>query len=128
MVDRQCLLDNQTMHGFITDGVVRLKPDLSASLFERMHEQTIAAVTERSNPGDKVPDAVPAVRELFAHPTVRGALTSILGPTYRMSAHCHVHLMPPGPPGSGPGWHVTDEYPLHKDSGNSGLQARHRCR
>ncbi len=129
MVDREYLLDDQAMHRFITDGVVSLKPDLSASLFERMHEQTLAAVTEKSNPGDNVPDEVPATREILDHPLVCGALTSILGPTYRMSAHCHIHLMPPAPPGSGPGWHMTDEYPLHKDGRNFGaLQARHRCR
>ena len=51
MVDREYLLDDQAMHRFITDGVVSLKPDLSASLFERMHEQTLAAVTEKSKPG-----------------------------------------------------------------------------
>ncbi len=124
MVDAKYLLTDEAMRDFILNGYLVVKPDLPVGLFERAYEQSAEAVkTGRQSKG--LVAHAPALREILRHEAVRGALTSILGPTYRNNAEHRCHHMPPQPEGVTPGWHVTDVYPFHKDAN---IPARHRCR
>ncbi|MEO2003685.1 MAG: HEAT repeat domain-containing protein, partial [Candidatus Poribacteria bacterium] len=51
------------------------------------------------NPGNNVLPRIPALREVYCHPVVDGALRSILGDGYYMPPHRHCHHNPPGSPG-----------------------------
>jgi hypothetical protein len=49
-----------------------------------------------SNPGNNILPVLPEVGRVFETPTVRGALTSLLGENYVMHPHRHPHMNPPG--------------------------------
>src|SRR5207249_2625200 len=58
------------------------------------------------NVGNRILEQVPALQQVYDHPAVRGALTSVLGPDYLMHPHRHCHTNPPGSRGGR--WHQDD--------------------
>lgn len=100
------LLDDAAMRRFIIDGYLMLKPDLPAGFHDRIYHQIERMLAEGGNPRNNLLPRVPELQQLFDHPTVHGALLSILGPEYYLHLHRHVHDNPPGSKGQ----------TLHKDS------------
>jgi len=106
MGDRTCLLDDATMRRFIVDGYLQVQADLPAAFHHRIREKIDAVLAREDNPGDHILPHVPEIEQVFDTPSVRGALTSLLGPDYAIHPHRHCHDLGPG--GSGQHWHKDD--------------------
>lgn len=111
MVDPQYLFDDEQMRAFIVNGFVTIKLDLPASLHETIYQKTEEVFEKEGNPGNNIFPRVPELKQVFDHPRVRGAFTSILGPAYIMHAHRHPHINRPG--SQGQKWH-KDSYWIYK--------------
>ncbi len=109
------LLNDAQMREFIANGFISLKADFPKEFHQRIYDKTRQVFEDGGNPGNNVLPSVPELKQIFDHPTIDGALQSVLGGGYYMHPHRHCHVNPPGSPGQG----------LHKDSWNL---RRHRVR
>lgn len=107
MIDVQYLLTDEQMAQFITQGYVQLRNDFPPEFHQEVRKKMEEVYTTEGNPGNNIVPRIPEIQQFFDHPTVRGALTSILGPQYMMHAHRHGHFNPAG--SGGMGWH-KDNY------------------
>ena len=89
------LLNDTQMREFIVNGYVTLRADFPPEFHDSVHAQAEAIFTSEGNPGNDVLPRIPELADLCAHPTVTGALKSILGPGYAMHPHRHCHQTPP---------------------------------
>ncbi|MBM3263296.1 MAG: HEAT repeat domain-containing protein [candidate division Zixibacteria bacterium] len=96
---RPILLDDAKMRSFVSDGYVTLKTDFSRELHEAVGARIEALFENGGNPGNNLLPHVPEIQDVFDHPAVHGALTSLLGPGYYLHPHRHCHYNPPGSPG-----------------------------
>ena len=92
------LLTDSQMQEFIVNGFVTVKADFSPAFHESVRTQAEAIFSTEGNPGNDILPKIPELADLFSHPAVTGALTSILGPGYAMHPHRHCHLTPPQQP------------------------------
>ena len=106
MGDRTCLLDDAAMRRFIVDGYLQVQADLPAEFHHRIRERIDAVLARNGNPGDDILPHVPEIAQVFDSPSVRGALTSLLGPGYAIHPHRHCHDLGPG--AGGQHWHKDD--------------------
>ncbi|MBI1930653.1 HEAT repeat domain-containing protein [Candidatus Poribacteria bacterium] len=106
MADKAYLLNDEEMRNFIVNGYVMVKADFPAGFHETIYQKTKTAFEKEGNPGNNLLPRIPEIQEVFNHPAVRGALTSVLGPNYIMHSHRHPHYNPPGSTGQN----------FHKDS------------
>lgn len=91
------LLSDSDVITFIIRGYLVVQTDLPAAFHSSVYDEITAVLADRSgNPGDAILDLVPALRQVWDHPLVRGALVSLLGTEYRMNAHRHCHVSTPG--------------------------------
>ena len=102
MVDQQYLLNNEGVQNFIRNGYITVHPDLP-DVHEEIYWKTAAIFEKEGDPRNHILQKVPALYQVFAHPTVRGVLTSLLGPNYMMHPHRHAHMKQPGQKGGA--WH-----------------------
>ena len=87
------LLDDDQVADFIINGYHIVEPAFPPAFHTRVYEALEALPT---NPGDAINSAVPALDEVYGHPSVVGALASLLGRDYTMAAHRHCHKNHPG--------------------------------
>ena len=92
------LLTDAQMREFIVNGFVTVQTDFPPEFHASVRAQAESIFSTEGNPGNDILPRIPELAELFAHPAVTGALTSILGPGYAMHAHRHCHLTPPRQP------------------------------
>ena len=92
------LLNDDQMQEFIVKGFVTVHADFPRAFHESIRSQAESIFAIGGNPGNDILPRVPELAELFAHPAVTGALTSILGPCYAMHAHRHCDVTPPNRP------------------------------
>ncbi|MDQ1914158.1 HEAT repeat domain-containing protein [Paenibacillus sp. GD4] len=106
MLDTKYLLTDEQMIHFITKGYLVLTNDLPEQLHRRVMDKIYYVLHEEGNPGNNILPRVPEIQQFFDTPTVKGALTSVLGPDYYMHPHRHCHYNRPGSqtPGGGQ-WH-----------------------
>ena len=107
MIDPQYLLTDEQMAQFITHGFVQLRTDFPDEFHQALCRKMKEVYEKEGNPGNNLVPRIPEIQALFDHPTVKGALTSVLGPDYYMHAHRHGHYNPPGT--NDGGWH-KDNY------------------
>src|SRR6478752_5771227 len=93
-LDGYCF-DDEKMRDFLVQGFCVLRVDYPRSFHERIYEQTQKILAQDGNPGNNILPRIPEVQKVFDHPAVRGALTSLLGPTYVMHVHRHPHVNGP---------------------------------
>lgn len=108
MADKPILLNDEQMQQFIRDGYLILHPDFPEGFNEKVYKR-IDESFEKSggkNPGNNLLPAVPELQDVWDHPLVHGAFSSILGPDYYLHLHRHVHESQPG----------SDARKMHKDS------------
>ena len=114
-MEQEHRLSDVQMQQFIADGYLTVQADFSNGFHEELHACIEEVFSAEANPGNNILPRLPQIQQIFDHPTVRGALTSILGPGYLMNPHRHCHLNPPGSPGQR--WHkdnyVFDELIRH---------------
>ena len=89
------LLDDRAVVNCVIHGYHLLELDLPAGVNERI---AAALDSMRSNPGDAITDALPALHQVLYHPLVQGALTSLAGEDYEVMEHRHWHCKEPGIP------------------------------
>ena len=102
MADPQYLLNDEQIQDFIKNGYISVHPDLP-DLHEEIYRETAAVFEKEGDPRNRILQKVPALYQVFAHPIVRGALTSLLGPNYMIHPHRHAHMKQPGQKGGA--WH-----------------------
>lgn len=112
MLDRQYLWDDDTLRRFIVDGYCVVKADYPKAFHDEIYLKTEEVFAKEGNPGNNLLPRIPAIQRVFDHPAVRGALTSLLGPTYIMHSHRHPHINPPESKGGG--WHKDSYWGYHK--------------
>ena len=100
------LLSDAEMQQFIAQGYVQVQADFPDDFHTEVCRQIDAVLEAEGNPGNNIAPRIPAIAEVFAHPAVRGALTSILGAGYLMHPHRYCHLNSPG--SDGQSWHKDD--------------------
>ncbi|MCX6048618.1 MAG: HEAT repeat domain-containing protein [Chloroflexi bacterium] len=96
MLDPSYLLTDDQMRQFISHGYLVLKADFSKEFHETMRRKIEEVMAKEGNPGNNILPRVPEIQDVFDHPTVSGALTSVLGPDYIMHPHRHGHYSEPG--------------------------------
>ena len=92
MIDTKYLLTDVEMARFLVNGYHMVEPELPAGLNERVAEQ-LGSLT--ANPGDAITETVPELWQVLEHPSVRGALISLLGEDYTVNSHRHWHCKLP---------------------------------
>ena len=92
---RDHLLDDSQMRSFIVHGYLKFQLPMEPAFHAEVYDETERVFAAQGNPGDDIYDAVPKLKEVFSHPLVTGALTSILGEDYFMYPHRHCHQTPP---------------------------------
>src|SRR5690554_2231523 len=90
-MDQQYLLTDEQMRQFITEGYLILRTDFSESFHENLCRQLKDVYEKEGNPGNNILPRIPALHNVFDHPTVRGALSSVLGPDDILHPHRHGH-------------------------------------
>lgn len=89
-------LTEAQMRHFIAHGYLVLKTDFSKDFHDAMSRNIQEVMKKEGNPGNNILPRVPEVQEVFKHPVIRGALTSVLGENYIMHPHRHCHFTEPG--------------------------------
>ncbi|WP_246132190.1 HEAT repeat domain-containing protein [Paenibacillus hemerocallicola] len=107
MIDTKYLLTDEQMAQFISHGYVQLQTDFSQQFHQAVLQKMNEVYASEGNLGNNLVPRIPEIQQFFEHPTVRGALTSILGPDYIMHAHRHGHFNRAG--SKGIAWH-KDNY------------------
>ncbi|HMN29402.1 MAG TPA: phytanoyl-CoA dioxygenase family protein, partial [Caldilineaceae bacterium] len=96
MASQPRLLTDEEMQAFIVNGFVSLQTDFPAQFHAEICRQATDIFDRTGNPYNDIYPLIPQLGDVFGHPMVHGALTSILGPNYIMHPHRHCHLTPPG--------------------------------
>ncbi|MDE2726295.1 MAG: hypothetical protein OXI59_23245, partial [Gemmatimonadota bacterium] len=98
MADKPVLLTDEQMQQFIRDGYLILHPDFPEGFHEKVYKRIDESFEKNSgrNPGNNLLPAVPELQDVWDHPIVHGAFSSILGPDYYLHLHRHVHESRPG--------------------------------
>lgn len=94
--DQPVSLTEAQMRHFVSHGYVVLKTDFSSEFHAAMSKRIQEVMSKEGNPGNNILPRVPEVQEVFRHPVIRGALSSVLGPEYIMHPHRHCHFTEPG--------------------------------
>ncbi|MCJ8010428.1 HEAT repeat domain-containing protein [Paenibacillus sp. KQZ6P-2] len=102
----QLLLTDEQMRQFIVDGFLILQTDFSKEFHRSLLEQLSYVYEHEGNPGNNLLPRIRELQQVFDHPVITGALTSVLGPDYMLHAHRHGHFN--AIPEAG-GWH-KDSY------------------
>jgi hypothetical protein len=93
MPDRDDLLTDEQVLSFITRGYHLVEPDFP----EGFNEGVCEAIDHlKGSLGNGIYNAVPALKQVYEHPKVRGALVSLLGEDVTMNGHRHLHTSMPG--------------------------------
>tara|TARA_B100000029_G_scaffold516832_1_gene635678 strand:- start:18195 stop:19646 length:1452 start_codon:yes stop_codon:yes gene_type:complete len=103
--NEQLLLDKD-IHQFILDGYVQINSELPKEFHKNIYQKLESVLNDEGNPGNNILPRIPEIQQVFNQPSVRGALTSLLGPGYLMHPHRYCHLNQPG--SSGQTWHKDD--------------------
>lgn len=102
------LLTDDQVRQFLVQGYVQLNVDLPREVHEAVYRKVDEATLNRGHVGNNVYPTVPELREVYESPAVRGALASVLGPSYIMHQHRYLHGNHPGQ-NAEPRWH-KDSY------------------
>lgn len=100
------LLTDEQMKTFITDGFLILQTDFPKEFHRTLTDELNRVYKEEGNPGNNLLPRIREIQQVFDHPVITGALTSVLGPDYMLHAHRHGHYN--AQPVAG-GWH-KDSY------------------
>ncbi len=103
MADPMRLLNDEEVQRFIVDGCMTVHAAYPPSFHANIHDQIETVFEKEGNPGNNILPRIPQIGQVFEHPNVKGALTSLLGPGYILNPHRHCHLNPPGR--NGQRWH-----------------------
>jgi len=123
--DASCLLTDEHVRRYITDGYLQLNCGLSEAVHGTIYRKLQWILHEEGNPGNNILPAVPEMQQVLDSPVIQGALTSILGRNYVLHPHRFVHNIEPAEridgelkigkgSGSFVGWHQDSHSPLSR--------------
>ena len=113
------LFDDEGMRRFLVDGYVVVKAAMPADFHAGVHRRVEEMFEIHGNLGNNILPLIPEIQQVFDHPAVHGAMTSILGPGYVMHPHRYCHRNQPG----------SEAQSFHKDTYEGDEQVKHhRCR
>ena len=98
--------DDNDVRNFIVNGYTLVHADYPPEFHRSIYDQIETVLDKEGNPGNNILPRIPALHQIFEHPTVAAALTALLGPNYTMHPHRYCHLNPPGKDGQT--WHKDD--------------------
>jgi hypothetical protein len=107
-IDRAILLDDEAVANFIMQGYLLVETDFPPEFHEQVYRDIERVFASDGNPGNRIYETVPSLREVYEHPRVVGALTSLLGRAYRMNDHRHCHVNDPEVRPKASVWHQDD--------------------
>ena len=99
MITQAFRLTDAQMAQFIAHGYITITPDLPAEFHAEVFAQHEEIRTREGNPGNNLLPRIPLVRQVFDHPSVVGALQSVVGTDYYLQPHRHPHYNPAGSKG-----------------------------
>jgi hypothetical protein len=134
-------LSNEALRRFLRDGYLTVQTSLPRDFHEDVRGRLQSIFDNEGNWGNNILARVPALQRVVDDPAVRGALSSILGPTFVAHPHRHAHLNLPGsagqrlhkdtldfsgdrqPPHHRPRWAIAFYYPqdVTADMGPTGI-------
>ncbi|MBT5830950.1 MAG: hypothetical protein HOH77_12255, partial [Candidatus Latescibacteria bacterium] len=85
------LLDDEAMLHFIARGFYIVKTDVAPKVHAQILQDAKRTMA-KGNPGNDILHDAPGLHEIFKHPAMVGALSSLLGDSYTMHCHRHCHL------------------------------------
>lgn len=91
MTEQAFRLDDAQMAEFIARGYITITPDLPAALHSEIFAKHEEVFAKEGNPGNNLLPRIPLVRQVFEHPSVVGALKSVVGDDYYLQPHRHPH-------------------------------------
>ncbi|MBT4141062.1 MAG: hypothetical protein HOE48_24355 [Candidatus Latescibacteria bacterium] len=103
MADQLNLLSDEEVQQFIVNGYINVRADYPDPFHQEVYQQIETVFDEEGNLGNNILPRIPQIGQVYEHPNVKGALTSLLGPGFIMNPHRHCHLNPPGRKGQS--WH-----------------------
>jgi hypothetical protein len=86
------LLNDDEVASFIISGYHIVEPDLPQGYNDEICD-SLRKIPE--NPGERIVEALPKISVVMEHPSVIGALTSLLGPGFFKDPGGHIHMNPP---------------------------------
>ena len=126
------LLDDEQVREFITNGFLRLTPDVPAQVHAEVDALLRHACERETWYGNNILARVPKMHVVLDCPVVRGAVISLAGEGFHLHPHCAVHSSTPttaldsalGPTTDAPamgkgsragsGWHQDAQSPLSR--------------
>ena len=104
ILDRKYLLTDEEIERFIVNGYIFRQTDLPLDFHEDVCRRIDESFDEAGgNPQNEILEMVPDLHRVYDEPNVKGALVSLLGGDFSMSAHRHCHYTNPGEKGGH--WH-----------------------
>ncbi|MBT5059558.1 MAG: phytanoyl-CoA dioxygenase [Gemmatimonadetes bacterium] len=91
MTDPAFRLNDAQMAQFIAHGSVTITPDLPGEFHDEVFARHEEVFAKEGNPGNNLLPRIPLVRQIFDHPTIVGALKSVVGEDYYLQPHRHPH-------------------------------------
>ncbi len=91
MSEQAFRLSDAQMAQFIAHGYITIAPDLPAALHAEIFAKHEEVFAKEGNPGNNLLPRIPLVRHIFEHPSVVGALQSVVGEDYYLQPHRHPH-------------------------------------
>jgi hypothetical protein len=101
------LLTDEQIQSFILNGYIQVEADFDEPVHQNLYNKIDAIWDTEGNVGNNILPRIPEIQEVFDHPRVAGAFTSLLGEDYIVNPHRHCHLNAPG--SRGQTWH-KDNY------------------
>ena len=92
-------LTNSQMQHYLSEGYVTVQTDFPPEFHHQIWQQIDKIFRYEGNPRNEIFPRVQNLGRVLIHPTVKGALTSILGPEYMIHPHRHCHLTEAQKPG-----------------------------
>lgn len=106
------LFTDEQMRQFVTNGFVVLNVDMPDGFHQEVYDRCEEVYESEGNPGNNILPRIPHLQQLFDHPTVTGAFSSLLGPDHVMHVHRHGHLTKGQ--SEDRGWHKDSYWGYHK--------------
>ena len=89
------LLSDNDIREFITNGFLRLVPDIDSNFHKLITNKIRFAVEEEGCVSNNIVSRVPELWKIIRSPCVHGAITSLLGKNYYVHPHRAVHISRP---------------------------------
>jgi hypothetical protein len=88
--------DSTPVAQFVRNGFVTVQTSLPSGFHADIRQRAGVVLDREGNWGNNILPRLPELQQVFDDPAVRGALSTLLGPTYAMHPHRYCHRNEPG--------------------------------